>query len=385
MTLSEFWTNYHSEVVFGFVLAAVVVASTWGSQFIPDHIFDNILTPALNVCTATAGLFGAWVIFRHSEGMRMRRLWGYVLLAWFLCDTFYLAAYIVAPMQVMDMGAEQLTTYELLIGNLLGWGMTLYPTETLRPGWLTPKIVAWQLVPMLLLVALDYVVPFNLWPIVALYPYALLILVLSHIRSYRIWCEENFSTLDNIDVQWIIRYCIMLFLIGANYVYMCTTHGHARGLTQQWFVVFMLVYSTEQILYRKDPWGVLGDEQKQKDEQEEEVVDTNAEDCKKLEAWMETEKPYLNPDFKLIDIRAVLPTNRTYISQLINSNYGCSFYHFVNRYRIEEAKRLMREHPNMKIADVAVRSGFSSSNVFSIVFSRETGFSPREWSKTQTM
>lgn len=382
ITLSEFWTNYHSEVVFGIVLAAVVVASTWFSQFIPDHIFDNILTPALNVCTATVGLFGAWIIFRRSDGMRMRRIWGYVLLAWFLGDTFYLVAYIVAPMQVMNMGAERLTTYELLLGNLLGWLMTLYPTETLRPGWLKPRIVAWQLVPMLLMVALDYVVPYSLWPIVALYPYVLLVMVLSHIRAYRLWCEENFSTMDNIDVQWIIRYCIMLFLIGANYVYMCSTHDHARGFTQQWFVIFMLAYSTEQILYRKDPWdGVRGDELKQKDEQEEEVADTNADDCKKLEAWMETEKPYLNPDFKLIDIRAVLPTNRTYISQLINSNYGCSFYHFVNRYRIDEAKHLMQEQPGMKMADIATRCGFSSRTVFTHTFTREVGISPTEWSK----
>ena len=384
ITLSEFWTNYHSEVVFGIVLAAVVVASTWFSQFIPDHIFDDILTPALNVCTATAGLFGAWIIFRRSEGMRMRRLWGYALLAWGIGDLAYLICYLAAPMQVMNMGAERLTTYELLLGNLLGWLMTLYPTETLRPGWLKPRIVAWQLVPMLLMVALDYVVPYSLWPIVALYPYVLLVMVLSHIRAYRIWCEENFSTMDNIDVQWIIRYCIMLFLIGANYVYMCATHDHARGFTQQWFVVFMLVYSTEQILYRKDPWdGVRGDELKQKDEQEEEVAVTNADDCKKLEAWMDAEKPYLNPDFKLIDIRAVLPMNRTYISQLINSNYGCSFYQFVNRYRIEEAKRLMREQPDMKMADVAARSGFSSPNVFSTVFSKETGTGPRDWSRQQ--
>jgi len=82
-----------------------------------------------------------------------------------------------------------------------------------------------------------------------------------------------------------------------------------------------------------------------------------------------------------MDLRAVLPMNRTYLSQFINDTYNCSFYQFVTRYRVEEAKRIMQENPEMKMADVAVRSGFSSRVVFSQIFSKETGMSPRDWNK----
>ena len=255
--------------------------------------------------------------------------------------------------------------------------MVLYPTETLRPGWLTWKVVLWQLLPMFALVALDYVVPLSLWPLIALYPYALLVLVLSHIREYRKWCEDNFSTLDNIDVEWIIRYCIMLAVIGLNYVYLCSGHGHTRGFTQQWFVIFMLVYSTEQILYRKDPWQRL-----RTIPQEEEPTDTEqpyAAYKKTLDVWLESEKPYLNPDFQLTDLRQVLPMNRTYLSQFINSEYGCSFYRWVNRMRIKEAKRLKMEHPEMSTHDIVERCGFSSRQAFYRTFLRETGQAPSEW------
>lgn len=94
---------------------------------------------------------------------------------------------------------------------------------------------------------------------------------------------------------------------------------------------------------------------------------------------METEKPYLNPDFRLIDLRDVLPLNRTYLSQLIKNTYGCNFYQFVTNYRIEEAKRLLRENPYMKMQDVAEQSGFSSPTVFTRIFAKETGFLPSEW------
>ena len=230
---------------------------------------------------------------------------------------------------------------------------------------------------MTALVALDYIVPFSLRLLIALYPYALLALVLMHIREYRRWCENNFSTLDNMDVQWIIRYCIMLVLIGLNYVYICIGSGHTRAFTQQWFVIFMLVYSTEQILYRKDPWQRL-----RTIPQEEESTGTDQPYVaykETLEAWLEKEKPYCNPDFQLTDLRQVLPLNRSYLSRFINSEYGCSFYQWVNGLRIEEAKRLMCEQPDLKIQDIADRCGFSSRRVFSQIFTRETGTTPTEW------
>ena len=387
LTMRELWGNYRSEVIFGVVLVIIVGASTYLSQFIPDSVFDVFITPLLNVCTFSVAFLGAWVIFCHSEGMRMRRLWGWALLAWGIGDLAYLVCSLIAPLQMMNMGADRLTTYELLIGNILGWVMVLYPTETLRPGWLTPKTIAWQLLPMIAFVALDYAIPYNLWPVVALYPYALLIMTLLHIRAYKIWCENNYSSMEHIDVQWIIRYCIMLFIIGANYVYMCSTHGHERGFTQQWFVIFMLAYSTEQILFRKDPWrDVQRDDAPCTKEgesvcQSEGGLTSNSENGLLLRQWMEQQKPYLNPEFKLMDLREVLPMNRTYLSQFINDTYGCPFYQFVNRYRIEEAQRLMHEHPDMRLSDVATRSGFKSRESFARTFTQVTGLSPREWGK----
>jgi AraC-like DNA-binding protein len=185
------------------------------------------------------------------------------------------------------------------------------------------------------------------------------------------------------DVQWVIRYCIMLAIIGINYVYLCAGHDHTRGFTQQWFVILMLVYSTEQILYRKDPWQHLrATAQEQESEDMTDIQQANAAYKVAIEAWLEQDKPYLNPDFQLTDLRQVLPLNRTYLSQLINTEYGCSFYRFITRYRIQEAKRLMTEQPDMKVQDIAQQSGFSDRKVFSRTFTRETGLNPTKWMAT---
>jgi AraC-like DNA-binding protein len=102
-----------------------------------------------------------------------------------------------------------------------------------------------------------------------------------------------------------------------------------------------------------------------------------------LEQWMEAEKPYHNPDFRLDDLRQILPiNNRTYLSQLINNSYGCSFFQWVNHYRLEEAKTLMSDDPQVRLADIAQSCGFSSLTVFSRTFTRYTGLTPRDWCRS---
>ena len=166
--------------------------------------------------------------------------------------------------------------------------------------------------------------------------------------------------------------------MGLSFYFIVFWYVPNRMFTQQWVFLLILVYSTEQILFRKDPWEELLKEDGKFDNtsSSDEASPANRQ---LFEQWMDEKKPYLNPDFQLNDLRTVLPMNRTYLSQFVNSEYGCSFYMLVNRYRIAEAKRLMIEQPDLKIQDIADRCGFSSRRVFSQIFTRETGTTPTEW------
>ena len=364
-----------------FIITTVCVAlSLWLSRYIPAGAFEEILSPLLFTTTVTVAFFGSFLVFKHADGLRIRRVWGWTLLIWGLIDFIYLAGDIFAHSQIMDMGAQHISTIELFLGNLLGWVLLMYPTEAVRPGWLSLKTGLWQVLPMCVLIGLDYLIPLSLRPLIALYPFALIPLLLTHIRVYKNWCEENFSTLDAFDVQWIIHYLWMVVLVGVNYIFICVTQAPARGFTQLWFTIFMFAYSTEQILCRKDPWEMVRGREKA-EEPEPEAVSSQDALRQKLDLWMEQEKPYVNPAFQLSDLGAVLPMNRTYLSQFIKAEYGCTFYQFVSRYRVAEAKRLKLEQPNLKMDEIAARCGFSSRTVFSNVFTREEGVSPREWFK----
>lgn len=387
MELRKMFADYKSEFVFGVLLILGIHVSFWGASYLSAEQYEPICQ-ILNCCIATVCLAGAWLISRHSEGIRARKVWVSVLIAFAIVST-------LIPMRVVwyqpTHGLICLQNWEMVVGNFMSWMLLTYPAEVLRPGWLNWKRAFWQGLPVLIAYALDELLDIDCRILLALYPLVLLGFLVSHIRTYRQWCEENYSSMDNIDTQWIIRYIILYVIFNAFFFVLCFFATIQTAFTQQWVILLMLIYSSEQILFRPDPWKMIRQHvpANKPDEIEENEEEIPTEDTSEqaydayrevLEKWMETDKPYLHPEFRLLDLRQVLPLNRTYLSTFINSVYGCNFYQFVTNYRIREAQRLMTDHPEMQLQDVAERSGFSSPTVFSRIFAREVGCTPREWS-----
>ena len=386
-SIRKFYAVYSSSLWFAAGLALCVIMSHALAPLIPLEVFNNIITPYMNLSIGMVCLFGALLMFRHSGGMRIRRAWGITLLIWGIAEMVLVVSAALIRPDALQTSEGHISLYELIVGNTLGYLLVIYPTEVLRPGWLNLKRGLMQYLPIVFLGIIDYVLPLDLRPLIALYPLYLVVVLLWHLRAYRRWCEENYSSMDDIDVQWVLRFLYMAAVIGASYIYICIAAGTQRVFTQQWLLLFFFIYSTEQILFRRDPWVLMKEESEKakeelaKEEAEESGAESNEANRLKLEQWMNTAKPYLNPEFQLMDLREVMPMNRTYLSQFINAEYGCSFYLFVAKYRIEEAQRLMQEHPEMKLQEIAQKSGFISLAALSHTFSREVGMSPSEWSK----
>jgi len=98
---------------------------------------------------------------------------------------------------------------------------------------------------------------------------------------------------------------------------------------------------------------------------------------------LEQEKMYLRKGLTITDFAAELHTNKTYISYLLNRRCGKSFSDFLNGYRVEHAKRLMREQPQLNLAEVADASGFADESSFYRNFKKATGLTPAAWRKTE--
>ena len=97
---------------------------------------------------------------------------------------------------------------------------------------------------------------------------------------------------------------------------------------------------------------------------------------------MEEQRLYTNVELKVSDVAALLGTNSRYVSDCIKASEGCTFSQFVNRYRLEHAKRLLRERPDMKLSSIWAETGFASEQSFHRTFKQDTGLTPREWEAT---
>lgn len=379
--LQYLWYSYKSEIIFGLVLLPVLIASTFLSRLISEDLFDNFLNPALSLAFAVLCFFGAAQCLRHLENNRIRKVWAIILVLWGGWETVMVALFKTAynPFQV---GHELMESTPMLVACVFAWLLLIYPCISMRPGKFNWGRGALFLLPVVVLGVIDYVLPVDLRLLIALYPIWLMYVGFRNVHRYRQWCEENFSTLDDIDAQWIVRYIMMVMLSALVFYYLCVSDDPARAFTQQWYLMFVLGYTTDQVLHRPDPWERL--RSTVVEEEKDEPEPSNAAYRATLETWLEKDKPYCNPDFQLTDLRQVLPLNRSYLSRFINSEYGCSFYQWVNGLRVAEAKRLITEHPEMTLEEVSKHCGFSSRRLFTQIFARETGMTPREWSKKCT-
>jgi YesN/AraC family two-component response regulator len=94
---------------------------------------------------------------------------------------------------------------------------------------------------------------------------------------------------------------------------------------------------------------------------------------------IEKEKPYLSSELKVSDIAEKLNTSSRNISDCIKNSTNNTFVNFINTYRIDYAKQLMRQQPDMKISEVFLSSGFANETTFFRIFKTLTGMTPNEW------
>ncbi|WP_300823639.1 PocR ligand-binding domain-containing protein [Schaedlerella sp.] len=70
---------------------------------------------------------------------------------------------------------------------------------------------------------------------------------------------------------------------------------------------------------------------------------------------------------------------RTLLYEISEQNYGIGIAEHIRNLRIEKAKILLAEHPELRISEIAVACGFDDYNYFITVFKRLVGKPPRQF------
>ena len=99
----------------------------------------------------------------------------------------------------------------------------------------------------------------------------------------------------------------------------------------------------------------------------------------RIRQHMDEQRPYLNSELKVRDIANYLGTNSRYISYSIKRVEQCTFSAYINKHRVAYAQQLMRRHPDIKLTEVYLKSGFANEISFFRTFKTIVGMTPSEW------
>jgi len=239
-------------------------------------------------------------------------------------------------------------------------------------------------------------------PIVAVIDFSVMLLYLAFtiqlFINYRQKIKQYFSNVFKLELNWIRNFLLVftfLFLYGSiqtvvgvfitdlDYkerwllnlaMAICTIYVGLKGYFTDTTKLNKLNFS-----FSPKQISIPEDHSATKKEIEKTAITAIAE-------LMEREKPFLNPDLNLSELASQANLTRGQLSEIINSGFQMNFNDFVNSYRVNTFKSMLKEgkHEQLSLLGVAYECGFNSKATFNRVFKKLTSFSPTQYLQSQT-
>lgn len=228
--------------------------------------------------------------------------------------------------------------------------------------------------------------------------YAYIILIFLSLQKYKTVYLENYSNHDNGTYKWLFQitlfFCFahlfVLIKLGLLYV------GKDQNLLQNIYLVistialFTICWFVLKALYNPQLFTgvtialepIQSAHEKTKIKADKKVV--HHESALALTSYMENEKPYLDFDLTLQKLATQVEMPEKELSVLINQTIGKHFFDFINEYRIEDAKILLRNQPQLTVLEILYQVGFNSKSSFYTAFKKETELTPSDYRKSNT-
>ena len=102
---------------------------------------------------------------------------------------------------------------------------------------------------------------------------------------------------------------------------------------------------------------------------------------KELDSIMRTKSLYLRPNLCLNDLSNETGIPVDFINQVFSDKLNLSFFEYVSKYKIDQAKRLLTiiNDDHFSISKIAIESGFNTDDSFVILFKKHTNMSPKNY------
>ncbi len=248
---------------------------------------------------------------------------------------------------------------------------------------------------------------FAAWVSITVYAFLSIRVLKQHQKNVK----GMYSSIEEINLRWLkvivtSMLCLVLVAVlldvryyklgGADFV-----GGSLQALSPLLFAIFMGWFGLRQKMfsleYQNKQKGVLNRSEEcivankadsvafgqQKYRTSSLTESAASEIWSKLQRVMKDDRPYLENGLKISTLSEELNVSVNHLSETINGYAEQSFYDFVNKYRVEEAERLLSDISlnHLSVSDVGFQAGFNSDSTFFTHFKRLTSVTPKFYRK----
>lgn len=220
---------------------------------------------------------------------------------------------------------------------------------------------------------------YNIWALVLL-------------RKHKKNIMNQFSSIENIDLAWLrtlslaslIVFTVNVFLFNINNYFKFAGFYELAQIAYSFstiYVLFIGYFGIRQGRIFVDNVKVETERKIITDKKTEPIFSEKkdySDIINNLTLLMEMKQPYLDPEITLSKLSYMLKVKPETISEVLNSCLNQNFFHYINKYRIEEfkIKCTSKENKCLSVIGIAFDCGFNSKAAFYRAFNKFEGISP---------
>jgi len=187
------------------------------------------------------------------------------------------------------------------------------------------------------------------------------------LKDYNERLRNEFSNIENFSIDWINKINVFVGicgLIGFLFYTFTPIRGYHELVIVFIFFVFSALLCAMGIISLKQKKPVINFDMiinpEFKSTNKIKLQDERL--LKELHNYMENELAYLQPDINLTTVCRILGTNRSYLSSIINHQFGMNFNTYVNQYRAKYIQDYLITKPFATKEELVLISGFGSKS-----------------------
>jgi len=210
------------------------------------------------------------------------------------------------------------------------------------------------------------------------------------------------SSVEKIDLKWLQYLCIGVSIIAIFWIIDIIFNLSEANTFFDLFISSIYLFSVFFITYywsiqneifpyakiEKKEIATIIDETNENNTNRKKIIPEEKLNQIKadLVLMMKTKKPFLDCELNLFKLATEMNISSHILSYVINTGFEENFFQFVNRYRIEEAKKLIIDctMDHLSILGIGYEVGFNSKTVFNTTFKKMTGKTPSQFKKSSS-